>query len=305
MIYLLSNEEMEEFFARIKNDYETFGAVEVNNEVIFDRVQKFGQVSEKRSRYAPKEFLIARNENVLSVPRTNKKAVFGIKSCDLKGFYLMDKQILGKDPFYTAKRESTLFVNFVCDKKCEGGFCSSFGGPLLEEYQIQILRDRKGYYVLTAEEYSAYFKEFRKVSDSGVKEIMKSFSNSSEMLVVDGIENKIKWNSNLWEKFAFECISCGACNYSCPTCYCFDLYDTAGQRLREWDSCILTGFTSTSAGNIRNKLDERLRQRFYHKFVYYKKSKDEYLCTGCYRCVEDCPVGIDIKEVISHDYENE
>jgi sulfhydrogenase subunit beta (sulfur reductase) len=305
VINVLNAREMEDLFSRLRKDYETFGAVEENGEVVFDKISRFSEVSEKKSRYAPKEFLISRNENVLSTPDTTRKAVFGIKSCDLKGFYIMDKQILGKDPFYTAKRNNTLFVNFVCTEQCAGGFCSTFGGPLLEEYQIQVVRDGENYYVLSSDEFSKYLDGFKEADLSRVDEMMSKFKEMSPPLNVEGIENRIKWNSILWKNFASECISCGACNYSCPTCYCFDLYDRDDERLREWDSCILGGFTSTSAGNVRNSLDERLRQRFYHKFVYYKKSRGEYLCTGCNRCVDDCPVEIDIKEVITHDYQSE
>lgn len=301
----MTEKEAEEFFSRVKHDYETYGAVEEDGDVVFGKVNEFSQISDRRSRYAPKEFIMARNEDVLKFSSTEKRAVFGVKSCDLKGFYIMDKQILGKDPFYTDKRENTLFVNFICDAKCEGGFCTSFGGPVLEEFQIQVLKDGEWYYAITSPEYRQYFDGFSETDDSVIEKFSKRFSEGGTVLKVDGIENRIKWNSRLWSKFASECISCGACNYSCPTCYCFDLYDNGEARLREWDSCILAGFTSTSAGNIRSHLDERLRQRFYHKFVYYKKAREEYLCTGCDRCVEDCPVDIDIKEVVTNDYENE
>jgi len=303
--YLLRKEEIEKAFLEISKDFETFGATEKEGEVIFDHVHNFDEISNKRSRYAPKEFLIQRNENVLSLEKTDRRAVFGIKSCDLKGFYIMDKQILGKDPFYTEKRNNTLFANFVCNEPCEGGFCSSFGGPVLDEYDLQILRDGDQYHVMVSEKYEGYFKSYRQEDGSAFAKFKDEFDAKTVHLPVEGLEKRMKWNSSLWKDFASMCISCGACNFSCPTCYCFDLYDEGEERKREWDSCILTGFTSSSAGNIRKNLDERLRQRFYHKFTYYKKAKDVYLCTGCNRCVEDCPVGIDIKEVITHDYSGE
>ena len=302
MNYILSKEEMERVFAAISGDFETYGAVEKEGEVLFDRVHSLAEVSENRSRYAPKEFLIRRNENVLHLEEQQRKAVFGIKSCDLKGFYLMDRQILNRDPFYTERRNKTLFVNYVCNTPCEGGFCSSFGGPVLDEFDIQVLREGNDYHIMASDKYDKYFKGCRNDDGSYFTDFKRKFNTEMPPLKVDGLESRIKWNSPIWKEFASRCISCGACNYSCPTCYCFDLYDDGDERKREWDSCVLSGFTSSSAGNIRNGLDERLRQRFYHKFVYFKKSKDEFLCTGCNRCVEDCPVGIDIKEVITHDY---
>ncbi len=296
---------MEELFLRISKDYETYGTIEKDGEIVFSAIRSFDQIIDKRSRYAPKEYLISRNENVLEMPKPEKKAVFGIRSCDLKGFYIMDKQIYGKDIFYTVKRDNTLFVNFVCKEPCEGGFCSSFGGPILDDYQIQVIPENGKYIVMASNKYDHYLEGFERIDSFDREEFNEKFNRLMPALPVEGIENRIKWNSILWKEYASICISCGACTFSCPTCYCFDLYDTEDQRLREWDSCILAGFTSSSAGNIRPDLDERLRQRFYHKFVYYKKSKDVYLCTGCNRCTEDCPVDIDIKEVILHDYSKE
>ncbi len=305
MNYLLTHSEMSEAFIAISKDFEMFGSVEREGEIIFDRVGEFDEISEGRSRYAPKEFLMQRNENVLLLKQQEKKAVFGVMSCDLKGFYLMDKQVLGKDPFYTERRKNTLFANFVCNEPCEGGFCTSFGGPVLEEYDVQALRSGEKYHLLVSEKYDKYFRNYEREDGAFFSKFKLEFGSKMEALQVDGVENRITWNSGLWKEFASRCISCGACNFSCPTCYCFDLYDDGDERKREWDSCILSGFTSSSAGNNRKDLDERLRQRFYHKFVYFKKSKDEYLCTGCNRCVEDCPVGIDIKEVINHNYSGE
>ena len=305
MNYLLTGEEMRNAFLKISKDLETYGTVEKEGEIVFDRVEDFNQISESRSRYAPKEFLFTRNENVLLLQEHEKKAIFGIKSCDLKGFYIMDKQVLGKDPFYTEKRKKTFFVNFICNEPCDGGFCSSFGGPILEDYDLQILRNGERYHVIVSERYKGYFDSFKKEDDSVFAEFGTRFNSKMSQLPVEGIENRMKWETPLWKEFASRCISCGACNFSCPTCYCFDLYDDHDERKREWDSCILSGFTSSSAGNVRKKLNERLRQRFYHKFVYFKKSQDAYLCTGCNRCVEDCPVDIDIKEVITHDYSRE
>jgi len=296
---------MRDAFIAISKDFEMFGSVERDGEIIFDRVREFDEISEGRSRYAPKEFLIQRNENVLLLQQQQKRAVLGVKSCDLKGFYLMDKQVLGKDPFYTERRKNTLLANIVCNEPCEGGFCTSFGGPVLEEYDVQVLRAGEKYHLLVSEKYDKYFQNYEQEDGAFFTEFNREFNSKLDALHVDGIESRITWNSGLWKEFASRCISCGACNFSCPTCYCFDLYDDGNERKREWDSCILSGFTTSSAGNTRKGLDERLRQRFYHKLVYFKKSKDEYLCTGCNRCVEDCPVGIDIKEVITYDYSEE
>lgn len=309
MIYSLNNKDMNLLFERIKEKYVTFGTINVEGDLIFSKINSFNEMEIGKSTKSPKEFVIKRQENVLSLPNPELTAVLGVMSCDLKGLYLMDKQIYGKDAFYTVNRDNTLFVNFVCTKTCETGFCSSFGGPLLDEYQIQIVPvDNDKFIAFVKDDFDDYFHGFRLASEEEIEKVndlMKKLINSQEKHNVEGIENRIRWNSKLWDEFAKLCIQCGACNYSCPTCYCIDLNDTGDQRIKEWDSCILAGFTKTSAGNVRPELSSRLRQRFYHKFVYYKKSKGVYLCTGCNRCTDDCPVDIEIKEVIDHDYDKE
>jgi len=309
MIYSLNAEEMAQLYERISKEFETYGTVDIQGDITFSRIESYDELRIGRSDKPPKEFLIGRNENVLVFTEPNKKAVFGVMSCDLKGFYIMDKQIYGKDPFYTARRDNTVFINYVCTEPCETGFCSSFGGPLLNDYQIQVINYENDKYLIYADDaYKSFFEGFKQASKeeiSKVEKLMHNFNMKHKKHEVVGIENRIKWNSKLWDEYAKICIQCGACNYSCPTCYCFDLNDVGEERIREWDSCILAGFTKTSAGNPRESLASRLRQRFYHKFVYYKKSKGEYLCTGCNRCTDDCPVDIEIKEVIDHDYNNE
>ncbi|MGC8506525.1 MAG: 4Fe-4S dicluster domain-containing protein [Thermoplasmata archaeon] len=302
MIFVLNESEMETLFQRIHKDYETFGSVEESGEIVFDRIDSFSEISDEKSSYAPKDFLITRSANILEVPKPEKKAVFGIKSCDLRGFQIMDLQILGKDLSYTTRRENTMFVNSVCTEMCHGGFCTAFGGPVLDKYDIQVMRSGDEYYVQASEKFRGYFRDFRPSDDDPFTGYNDQFSQRHGKIEADGIENRIKWSSSLWTEYAKRCISCGACNYSCPTCYCVDIYDDEDGRKQEWDSCILEGFTRTSAGNIRPDLSDRLRQRFFHKYKYYKLSRDEYLCTGCNRCVDDCPVDIDIKEVITHDY---
>mgnify|MGYP001094651730 CR=1 FL=1 len=42
----------------------------------------------------------------------------------------------------------------------------------------------------------------------------------------------------------------------------------------------------------------RLRNRFYCKFYYYPQQYGPIACTGCGRCVESCPVNVDITEVL-------
>jgi ferredoxin len=42
-----------------------------------------------------------------------------------------------------------------------------------------------------------------------------------------------------------------------------------------------------------------LRNRFYCKFLYYPEDFGPLGCVGCGRCIDACPVSIDILEVVA------
>jgi ferredoxin len=111
------------------------------------------------------------------------------------------------------------------------------------------------------------------------------------------------YEAPFWEEVAFSCINCGTCTYVCPTCWCFDIQDETqgkkGVRIRNWDSCMYPIFTLHASGhNPRGTKLDRVRQRFMHKLKYYvDKYENGIQCVGCGRCVQMCPVNIDIRRV--------
>ncbi|MBC8252988.1 MAG: 4Fe-4S dicluster domain-containing protein, partial [Ardenticatenia bacterium] len=50
--------------------------------------------------------------------------------------------------------------------------------------------------------------------------------------------------------------------------------------------------------NPRKRIAERIRHRFFHKFVEFPQNYDMYSCCGCGRCIEACIAGIDTKEIL-------
>jgi ferredoxin len=71
------------------------------------------------------------------------------------------------------------------------------------------------------------------------------------------------------------------------------------RRLRAWDGCMSEGYRRVAGGhNPRSAKTERLRNRFYCKFYYYPQDFGPVACVGCGRCVEKCPVNVDVVEVL-------
>jgi ferredoxin len=140
----------------------------------------------------------------------------------------------------------------------------------------------------------------------------------SEMQLDAGeLEKKLDdFDASFWQTIHIKCLGCGVCTYFCPTCHCFDLTDETkttpyvssasstdnkaqGRRIRTWDSCMFPLFTRHASGhNPRPTLKERMRQRIMHKFNYTVKNYSEIFCVGCGRCVVNCPVNLDIRNVL-------
>jgi Fe-S oxidoreductase len=59
-------------------------------------------------------------------------------------------------------------------------------------------------------------------------------------------------------------------------------------------------YTAEASGhNPRLTKLERYRNRVGHKFSYIPEKYDGLIgCTGCGRCIRNCPVSIDIRQVV-------
>ncbi len=104
---------------------------------------------------------------------------------------------------------------------------------------------------------------------------------------------------DIWEDLSQKCFSCGSCNTTCPTCYCFDVQDkwnldqVSGVRERTWDGCLLEDFAQVSLGggateNFRERKAARFRHRVMRKTAYLNEKLDGPACVGCGRCSVNC-----------------
>jgi ferredoxin len=110
--------------------------------------------------------------------------------------------------------------------------------------------------------------------------------------------------TEIWRRVANRCYSCGSCNTTCPTCFCFNIEDDfdfslrQGRRFRTWDSCQLLEFSLVAGDhNYRGERWQRVKHRWYRKFLYLHKQFGRPFCTGCGRCSRACTADINIVDV--------
>lgn len=250
---------------------------------------------------------------------TKKRLFYGVSPCDAKTKKLLDLNFLSEpypDPYYKAMAENTWVITKACQDFDSYCFCDQIGDSpyrlngadgilydLGESYHLLLDND---WLIQKMEEYgqTGHDVENEEASFEKGKLPRRDIASLPITALQKDLLNQIN-TSELWETIESTCLSCGACTYLCPACYCFDIQDTsygrAGKRERIYDSCMFKAYTAEASGhNPRPTGKERWRQRLLHKFSYYPTLYGEIGCTGCGRCIKACPSKIDIREVIEN-----
>ena len=309
-----------------ENDYHAFrlldGDVEPDFSFLNTRISAKGLIqpqSEKMFRYSLSND--DPEQNVLKEVERDypPRAIVGIRPCDALAVELVRINFETsefKDPFWLKRWEAITFVGLACNNPCSTCFCTSVGGGPYDEKGLDVLLVDvgNGYTAKPLTDKGQKFVETAEFATPAGDEDLKKISGQKEA-AEKKIESfvpteKLKENSltdlfdaDFWEDVAFSCINCGTCTYLCPTCWCFDIqdevHDKQGIRMRNWDSCMFPLFTLHGSGhNPRSDKVQRVRQRFMHKLKYYVDKYDQGVaCVGCGRCVQFCPVNIDIRKV--------
>lgn len=317
--------------------YEIWAPVEVEGEVdVMVLNGEMSPVTDYlNSRISPKAMAFPQSERmfVFSVDRKREdafilkevkeqevgKLAFAIRPCDARAFGILDKVFLiqgaWQDPYYARKREAMTVMALGCNSPCSTCFCHwTGGGPFSQENVDVMMTDlgerlllepltQKGEKLLAA-------AELPKAAPSEIEEA-KGLKDSAREAMGDPLDPSLirrrplleMFGDSYWERAHEACIKCGICTYLCPTCSCFDIQDElrgpCGVRGRNWDTCMFPLTTLHASGhNPRPTGKERFRQRFMHKLRYFLDDFGTIMCVGCSRCVQFCPVNIDIREII-------
>ena len=302
----------------------------------FARWQKGTKLSEKlKTTRSAKDFFFPKTEHMVSYEMSGKEVkvvdprkevedfvIFGVRACDARGFTAIDNVYLNMNPvdsYYKNRREHGTVIVLACSEPTKTCFCSTFRiHASLAKPAGDVscwLADGKYYFEANTDKGKAFVENAKSALEdadaSAVEACKKDISAKVEALPFAHLDlskfqgkDMLKiFNSKIWDKVSEPCVGCGTCTYVCPTCMCFDVRDFATssgvRQVRCWDSCMYNDFTQMAAENPRHTQKERSRQRFMHKLMYYPMAHDGmFSCVGCGRCVESCPVNMNIVKVI-------
>jgi sulfhydrogenase subunit beta (sulfur reductase) len=250
----------------------------------------------------------------LSEPALNEQQVLmAVRPCDARALRSLDAMLVDHSPsdaYYARRRRQTVLVGLACRQPLPDCFCTSTGGAPddSQDMDVMLYETDGGYLVQAVTERGASLLEGLAVEDTKRKP-----SPSAKLQTQVSVPEPEAWPAHFddayWTRLADRCLSCRICTYVCPTCRCFDVRDyvtaaaldaTHIQRLRVWDACLAETYRRAAGGHDPRPLKaQRLRNRFYCKFVYAPQDFGAVGCVGCGRCIAACPVNIDISEVLA------
>ncbi len=245
-----------------------------------------------------------------------KQLIFGIRPCDARAIGIIDMVFKDayEDKYYLSRRENSTLVGLTCTNPYDSCFCTSLGfGPAEAKDVDLMLTDIDEAFLI--EEITEKGQALMAGVDGEASQDEESKAAEIKQTAAERVTRKIDTstiserlpaafdNEDYWKKVAAKCVSCGICTFLCPTCYCFDINDEMlkgdGARYRNWDSCSFPIYTKMPAENPREAKWRRVRQKVNHKYTFYPMLFDVIACTGCGRCIRQCPVNWDITQVLT------
>lgn len=333
-MFKIALSKLNELFSLISEEQSVFAPIEKAGQVEFYPWEENSNVrlDVLNTVKSSKDFFFPQSENLVKFKVEGKNisitpeelmarpsVYFGVRACDVKSFDILDKVFLSEpvDSYYADKRKNGTIIALACNKPEKTCFCSLFGVDASNpagDVVTWIINDEL-YWESVTEKGNALTEKVKSLlteTDSlavdtkkvEIKEIIDNLPLKD--LSLEGFNGDAlmeKFNDPQWAELSRACLGCGTCTFVCPTCQCYDIrdFDTGNgvQRYRCWDSCMYSDFTKMAHGNNRNSQVERFRQRFMHKLIYFPAKNDgEYSCVGCGRCMQKCPISMNIVKVI-------
>ncbi|MGL4607056.1 MAG: anaerobic sulfite reductase subunit AsrA [Eubacteriaceae bacterium] len=323
MGYKISTSKFKELFSVLKENYSIYapkifvgdGTFANTDTIRYSQITDYTEIEfSMKSDYSFKEVLLPISQTLYYFTEDNveapalrpKDSIVFLRSCDLHALKRLDTIYLENGPedsYYKALREHTKFILIGCETSFENCFCVSMETQNSNDYDAYFKISDHHVFVSSHWPLVDSFLENEtscdvhpdSVTDNEMKvRIPKTFSPSLN-------------DSSFWEDYGQRCITCGRCNFVCPTCTCFTMEDifysdngNIGERRRVWASCHVDGFTDVAGGHsFRDEKGQRMRFKVMHKIKDYNERFGSQMCIGCGRCDDVCPEYISFSNCIN------
>jgi len=239
--------------------------------------------------------------------------VFGVRPCEARGARLLDAVFLDTlpaDAYYARRRANTTLIGLACRALGPTCFCTSVGGApdAADGMDLMLYETETGFLVEAVTEKGRFLVPAGEWNKTAAKPASSAPGPRPAFPAPRSIPWTERFDDVTWQRLAERCLSCRACAYVCPTCRCFAVRDERlgpgeFERIRCWDACAGENYRRVAGGHRpRAEKGARLRNRVYCKFVYLPEQvglPEASACTGCGRCIDVCPAGVDITEVLA------
>ncbi len=322
---VISQEQLNLWLADLLKQTVVVAPIEKHGKIQYQEINSISQIvwDFTRPELPPRNWVIPMTEPILFIeqgPTTvlkqpdlpHEKILFGLRPCDSRSFKVLDALFWDKepaDPQYARHRQALTLIGLACPEMWDSCFCTVVGGAPDDTEGLDILLTRidDGFAVQAiTEKGQALVSGLDLLQWSGVP------ADPSEARGLPKLHESAEWaavfKDVFWKELSHACLSCRVCSFVCPTCRCYDVRDEViaicpngkvYERLRAWDTCTSMGYRRIAGGhNPRETQVKRLKNRFYCKFMYYPEDFGVLGCVGCGRCIDACPAGIDILEVV-------
>lgn len=335
---ILDKANFSRFFEDLRSKYDIIGptnkggATSTYTYTTFDHVDNINNLSidYKSSMLSPKRIYFPDSQPLYKYEKAGEsvklhdlreiwdkeKVLFGLRPCDITAILRLDQVFMEEgfvDQYYQDKRRKSIIVGLTCSEARKHCFCNGSGsGPDIESgYDLLITDLGDSYFFRAATDLGKelitgnYFRDATgqdtEIRNSKLKKVKAELPEKIDAMKITSVMAD-KYNDELWNEYAANCFTCGACNMVCPTCHCFTIRDKSvpdgseGTRVLVWDPCHFERFAQIAGSvNIRGEKSSRFKHRLYDKFYYSAKQYGSVSCIGCGRCMEFCPSHIDIR----------